>query len=277
MFHANRVTASQGWTWVAQGAELFARQPALWLAMAVVYLAIAIVLGLIPFVGWLLLVLLSPALLLGTLSVAKAVNDGSLAARGVPAPPASLSLRGLATCVADFLAAGGNKLFAGFSREEKVLPVMVVSTMLLGGVVVIRILAQLLRVGGSALPSMLSGVSASLWLPALLGLAVVLALYALLLMAFVYTVPLILFRGAYPLPAIESSFVAAAENWQAFGIFIGVFSLAGEAARLLFLVLSFPFDYFAFLALGLVLLPVMAGGLYASYLDLFTRRTAPRG
>jgi hypothetical protein len=151
---------------------------------------------------------------------------------------------------------------------------MVVSTLLLGGVVVIRILAQLLKVGGAALPAMLSGVSAAVWLPALLGLVVVLALYALLLMAFVYTVPLILFRGAHPLPAIESGFVAALDNWKAFAIFAGVFSLAGEAARLLFLYFPFPFDYFAFLALGLVLLPVMAGGLYASYLDLFTRRAA---
>jgi len=275
MFHANPVTAAHGWEWVVQGAALFRRRPSLWLAMTVVYLAIAIVLGLIPFIGWLILVLLSPALLLGALVVAKAVHEGTLAPDAVPARPSPSSFHAWTIWARDALRAGARKLFAGFSREEKLLPVMVVSTLLLGGVVVIRILAQLLKVGGAALPSMLSGVSASVWLPALLGLAVVLALYALLLMAFVYTVPLILFRGAYPLPALESSFVAALDNWKAFGIFAGVFSLAGEAARLLFLFFSFPFDYFAFLALGLVLLPVMAGGLYASYLDLFTRRAAP--
>jgi len=152
---------------------------------------------------------------------------------------------------------------------------MVVSTMLLAGVVIIRILAQLLRVGGAAIPSMLSGVSASLWGPALVGLIVVLGLYALLMMAFVYTVPLIVFRGSHPLPAIESAFSAAAMNWKAFAIFAGLFSLAGEIARILFLYLSFPLDYFAFLALGIVLLPILAGSLYASYLDQFTRRDPP--
>lgn len=271
MIHANPVTASQGWAWVVQGFALFRARPLLWLAMTTVYLAIAMVLGLIPFIGWLILVLLSPPLLLGSLSVAKAVHSQTLADQVLPAAP---SLQSWAIYVRDFFKAAAHKLFAGFSWEEKLLPVMVMSTLLLGGVIAIRILAQLLRVGGAALPSMLSGVGPSVWLTALLGLVVVLGLYAVLLMAFVYTVPLILFRGSHPLPAIESSFVAASENWKAFGIFVTVFSLAGELARVLFLSLSFPYDYLAFLALGMVLLPVLVGSLYASYLDLFTPRTA---
>jgi len=273
MFHANLVAANRGWAWIAQGAALLVRRPLLWLMMSTVYLTIAVVLGLIPFVGWLLLVLLSPALLLGGLMTARAVREETAVA--MPSRPVSVSFPALVHYLRDVVKTGTRQLFAGFSRDDKILPVMVISTLLLGGVVMIRILAQLLRVGGAALPSALSGVSASVWLPALLGLIVVLGLYVLLLMAFVYTVPLILFRGAHPLPAIESAFVAAFGNWKAFGIFAGVFSLAGEVARLLFLYLSFPFDYLAFLALGLVLLPILAGTLYASYLDLFTRRDAP--
>jgi len=275
MFHANPVAAAQGWAWITQGAVLFAQRPLLWLMMSIVYLAIAVTLGLIPFVGWLVLVLLSPALLLGGLLAAKAIHDQSVSVAVLPARPSPITFRSALGYARDILKAGARQLFAGLSKEDKMLPVMVISTLLLGGVVMIRILAQLLRVGGAALPSMLSGVSASLWLPALIGLIVVLSLYALLLMAFVYTVPLILFRGAHPLPAIESAFAAALQNWKAFAIFAGAFSLAGEIARLLFLYLSFPYDYLAFLLLGLVLLPVMAGALYASYLDLFTRRNAP--
>lgn len=274
MIHANPVTASQGWAWVVQGFVLFRARPLLWLAMTTVYLAVAMILGLIPFIGWLILVLLTPPLLLGSLSIAKAVHDQTLAADVLPAAPSSQNFQSWAIYVRDFFKAAASKLFAGFSSDEKLLPVMVMSTLLLGGVIVIRILAQLLRVGGAALPSMLSGVGPSVWLTALLGLIVVLGLYALLLMAFVYTVPLILFRGSHPLPAIESSFVAASDNWKAFAVFVTVFSLAGEVARALFLYLSFPYDYLAFLAIGMGLLPVLVGGLYASYLDLFTPRTA---
>jgi len=271
MIPANSVSPAKGWSWIVQGAALFGRQPTAWLAMSLIYLVVAVVLGMIPFVGWLVLVLLSPTLLLGALVFAKEVHRQAEAPPAVePVAPVPLVDRFRQT-----FRWAINRLFAGFGREDQFLPLMVISTMLLAGVVVIRILAQLLRVGGTAIPSMFSGVGASLWLPALVGLIVVLGLYTLLLMAFVYAVPLVAFRGSHPLPAIESAFSAASMNWKAFAIFAGVFSFAGEMARLLFLFLSFPFDYFAFLALGIVLLPIMAGSLYASYLDQFTRRDTP--
>jgi uncharacterized membrane protein len=273
MLRANPVTARHGWAWIRQGLALFRRMPSLWLAMSAVYLAIAIVLEQIPFVGWLILILLTPSLLLGALPLAKALETGSLSPDALPAPLTERTLRHRARYLRELLARAAGRLFQGFAREDALMPVLVISTLLLGGVVVIRILAQLLKVGGAALPAMLSGsVGPTVWLPAILGLLVVLALYVLLLMAFVYTVPLILFRGQHPLPAIEASFRATYENWQAFGVFASVFSLAGELARGLFFLLSFPFDYLAFLVIGLVLLPVLVTGLYAGYLDQFTSR-----
>jgi hypothetical protein len=272
MIRANQVPSKNGWGWVRRGIALFRMQPTLWLAMAFVYLAMAILLGQIPFIGWLVLVLFTPLFMLGALPVAQALAGAGLPASAVPVPPAGRDVRAWARYLQDLLTRAARRLFQGFSNEDKMLPIMVISTLLLGGVVVVKILAQLLKVGGAALPAMLSGsVGPSVWITALIGLVVVLSLETLLLMAFLYTVPLILFRREHPLPSIEMSFSGALSNLGAFMIFIGVFAVTGEIMRILFLLFFFPFDYLAFFIVGLVALPVFVAGLNASYQDLFTR------
>jgi hypothetical protein len=110
------------------------------------------------------------------------------------------------------------------------------------------------------------------WITALIGLLVVVCLESLLLMAFLYTMPLILFQREHPLPSIELSFSGALNSLGAFAIFMGVFAVAGETVRILFLWFSFPFDYLVVIVAGLVALPVFIAGLHASYQDLFSQR-----
>ena len=263
MLHANQVPAARAWKWIQSGIVLFFKKPGLWLSMSVVYLAIALVLDAIPFVGWLILVLFTPLLMFGALTVAHALaGPGGLP----PEPSAMTSEPGLMR----YFVRVTRRLFQGFLDEDKMMPIMVISTLLLGGVVMIKILAQLLKVGGAALPAMLSGsIGPALWLTALLGLLVVLSLEALLLMGFLYTVPLIAFKREHPLPSIQRSFRAALHNLGAFSIFVTLFAVLGEVVRLLFLKLIFPYDYLAFLLIGLLALPIFIAALHASYLDLF--------
>jgi hypothetical protein len=272
MLRANLVPSKNGWGWVMRGIALFRMEPILWLAMAFVYLVMAILLGQIPFVGWLILVLFTPLFMIGALPVAQALAGAGLPASAVPAPPTGRDVRAWTHYLRNLLTRATRRLFQGFSNEDKLLPIMVISTLLLGGVVVIVILKQLFKVGGAAIPAMLSGsVGPAVWIPALIGLVVVLSLTTLLLMAFLYTVPLILFRREHPLPSIEMSFSGALSNLGAFLIFISVFAITGEILRFLFLQFFFPFDYLAFFIVGLVALPVFIAGLNASYQDLFTR------
>ena len=272
MVRARQVPAKKGWGWVKHGMAMFRQQPVLWLAMAFVYLSMAILLSQIPFIGWLILVLFTPLCMLGALSVAQTQYGPGLPANTVPAPPAMREFRLWLNYLRDLLTRATRRLFNGFKDEEKLLPIMVISTLLLGGVVVINILAQLLKVGGAALPAMLAGsVGPTVWVTALIGLVVVLGLEALLLMAFLYTVPLILFRQEHPLPSIELSFSGALNNLGAFALFASVFAVIGEVMRVLFLLFTFPFDYIVFFLVGLVVLPVFITSLYASYQDLFTR------
>jgi hypothetical protein len=272
MTRAKQVPAQNGWGWVKHGMRLFRQQPVLWLSMSLVYLAMAILLSQIPFVGWLILVLFTPLFMLGALQVAQAQDGPGLPANTLPAPPAQREFRLWVNYLRDLLARAARHLLNGFKDEEKLLPIMVISTLLLGGVVVVNILAQLLKVGGAALPAMLAGsVGPTVWVTALIGLVVVLSLETLLLMAFLYTVPLILFRQEHPLPSIELSFSGALNNLGAFAVFASVFAVIGEAMRILFLLFFFPFDYLAFFLVGLVVLPVFITSLNASYQELFTR------
>lgn len=278
MIQANRLPARRGWEWVLQGYALFRKGPTLWFAMAFVYLAIAILLSQIPFIGWLILILLTPLFLVGALPVAETIAGPGLPADALPPMPAARNFRERSTWrdwtfyLRDLLTRAARRLLHGLSSEEKLMPLMVVSTLLLGGTVAISILAQLLKVGGTAVQAVLSGSIAPMAVfSVLIGLLIVLAFEALLLMAFTYVVPLILFRGEHPLPAIESSFSAALNNYGAFGVFVTVFAVAGEITRSVYRTLSFPFDYLAVLASGMVLLPILAAGLYVSYLDLYSR------
>ena len=271
MIRTKQVPAKNGWWWVKHGVVLFRQEPVLWLAMAFVYLSMAILLSQIPFIGWLILVLFTPLCMLGALPVAQAQNVSGLPANAMPTPPTARAFRPWVNYLRDLLTHAARRLFNGFTEEDKLLPIMVISTLLLGGVVIINILAQLLKVGGAALPAMLAGsVGPTVWVTALIGLLVVLSLEALLLMAFLYTVPLILFRREHPLPSIELSFSSALNNLGAFAIFVSVFAVIGETMRVLFLLFIFPFDYLVFFLVGLVALPVFITSLNASYQDLFT-------
>lgn len=277
LYVANRIPAVHGLTWIKRGGVLFWQQPGLWLGMSFVYLVIALILGAIPFIGWLILVLFTPVLMFGALSIAQALAGPGLPPEPpLPTTPNESKLNRLGLRVREYFLRAARRLFVGFAEEEKMMPIMVISTLLLGGVVMVKILAQLLKVGGAALPAMLSGsIGPSVWLTALLGLLIVVSLEALLLMAFLYTVPLIAFHRDHPLPSIEKSFRAATHNLGAFFVFVGIFALIGQVMHLLFLKLQFPYDYLAFLTVGLIALPVFIAGLHASYLDLFTPTAQP--
>ena len=58
----NRVTG-RGLAWIVQGWHLVQEQPPLWFGMAAIYLVLGFTLKLIPFMGDLLLVLITPMLL----------------------------------------------------------------------------------------------------------------------------------------------------------------------------------------------------------------------
>ena len=251
--------ALRGLSWIAGSWGLISKDWTLWLGMVGIYMAIAVALQMIPFVGVLILILISPALLAGVLRSAQELQDQAQGIKG-------RSARG----------AGGHlhravrQLFSGFSREEELMPIMVISTLTLSAAVVIEILAQLLKVGGPALPAMLAGsVGPAIWLPALVSLVIVLVLEVSLVMAIFYAVPLVLFKKEYPLTAIQKSFRACLRNAASLVVFGIPFAVVSAVADVLYFALDFPKDYLMLFVLGVVSLPFLVGGMYHSYEDVF--------
>ncbi len=252
---ANQVARTQVQSWITKGVALFRRNLRLWLAISTLYGLLALILLLIPFIGYLVLVLLTPALAAGAGRTALEMEEG------VMSPPVGA----LSDRIKAWYTEAGRRLFQAFFEPERTLSIMVVATFTLGAVVLLQIVAQLLKVGGAALPAMAHGsVSATIWAPALLSVIAIWALKLAVFMVVIFASFLIALHREPPLAALESSFAACAKN------FLPVAALA-----LLFLMplalLAYVSTFVALLA-ALVLLPLFINATLCAFRDLFSQR-----
>ena len=264
----NKMDVQRGWSWIMGGWRVVKKDISLWVGMGLIFMLIAIVLKLIPFIGLLLLVLLSPMVMAGAMQIADTIDQGTYVK-----PAASGSGLGqLPQRMIAWFQYDAGRLFSAFSDEDKVLPLMVISTLTLGIVVIINILAVLLKVDGSAMSAMFAGsVGPRIWVPALIGWLLVMVLQLVVVMGVLYAVPLILFRRDPPLVAIEKSFIACKHNLMAVIVFGLPFLAISMLISTLFFTLPFPRDYLSMLILGWLTVPFFATGLYRSYRDIFGR------
>ncbi len=256
---------ARGWEWLRAGLRLFGKAPALWSAIALLYLAIGFLFNLLPFVGRLVMVLLTPLFTSGALAAAaeldQAAPAGPLFAPGEP--PAARARE-----VWEVLGQAAVRLFRGFNDLDRALPAMIVGALALGGVVTVPILVQVFKVGPHPISVLFGGaVSVTALLPSLFGLIVVVAIEIAFAMALVYAIPLILFQGEAPLTALRRSFVASLANARPLALFGGVFLLGFIIVQGLFGLVG-GLGYIGYFALGAALLPVLVAGVYSSHRDL---------
>jgi uncharacterized membrane protein len=244
--------ARQGWVWISAGWRLFQKDYALWLTMALIYLIMAIVLDQIPFIGYLLLILITPVFAAGALLV-----SAELDAEPVSRPGLEWNSSTWKDNLKKVFARALKQLFRLFQDPEKTLAVMVVATLALGAAVIIQILTQLLKVGGAALPAMAAGsVGVKIWLPALISLLIIWLLKLVVIVSTLYAVYRIVTHNETPLAALEMSLKTCAKNPVSVTVLAGVILLP--------LMLLAQLGYIVFLAGGLVALPVLITSVYAS-------------
>ncbi|MBI5613137.1 MAG: hypothetical protein HY942_08765 [Gammaproteobacteria bacterium] len=256
---------ARGWEWLRAGLRLFGKAPALWLAIALFYLAIGFLFNLLPFVGRLVMVLLTPLFAAGAFAAA-AETDQAPPAAPLFGPGESPAVR--AGKVLELLKQAAARLFSGFNDLDRALPAMIVGALALGGVVTIQILVQVLKVGTHTVSVLFGGaVSVIALLPSLAGLIAVVAIEIAFAMALVYAIPLIVFQNETPLAALRRSFFASLVNARPLMAFGGVFLLGYLAVQGLFGLIG-GLGYLGYFALGAALLPVLVAGVYSSYRDL---------
>jgi uncharacterized membrane protein len=226
------VPPGQGWSWIAQGWDLFKRQPAMWIALVIVFAVIFFVLAIIPIIGSLVAIVLAPVFAAGVVIGARAQDQGGELEIG--------------------------HLFAGF--RERFGTLVSVGLLYLAAFVVIALVVGLIT--GAGMWSLLGGGADAVSLGAagvtlLLAILVMLALMLPVFMAIWFAPPLVVFHEQAAGEAMKNSFSGCLRNIVAFLIY-GVILLVAA------IVASIPFG------LGwLVLGPVMAASLYTAYRDIF--------
>jgi uncharacterized membrane protein len=229
------VALGHGLQWIAAGWQIFRRNPLVWITLTVTLILIWLVLLSIPKLGPLLFNLLFPVFFAGLMLGCRAQEQGKKLEIGY--------------------------LFAGF-RENAAALVTV------GGIYLVGMLIVLAIVFGSSegLPKMpakpspddvaaLQTALKKMTGPILSGMA----LYVPLMMLTWFAPLLIVFRKMNALPALKASFIACMQN-------LGAFTLYGVVIVILWIAATLP----VFVGLVIVL-PVIFGSIYASYVDIFER------
>ncbi len=239
---AAKLPARAAREWITCGLERLRAERERWGGAALVYLLLAMVLHRVPFLGDLLLILLTPPLLAGLLLTAQHDN--------VP-PPVPFERARWRELARVHLLAPLRVYLRLFRSEERVLPVLMLSVLALGGYVAVQILGHVLiggsPTGGVGAVAVAGGGAAALLVP-LLALV-----YGLLAIALYHSVALTVFDGRTPPAALADSLRACARNWLPLVLFALVF-LAAWAVVAGGFVVSRWLGYPLLLALGTAVL-----------------------
>jgi uncharacterized membrane protein len=225
------VPAGNAFEWLKQGWAMFVVNPGIWIAMMVILIVIFVALSIVPLIGQLAAHLLTPVLGAGMLIACQKISKEE--AIEIP------------------------DLFAGFKRNAGDL-IMLGVLYMVGMLAIFAVVAVL--GGGSIAGGMMMGRAAGYGMALggmLLAMLLALALSVPLFMAIWFAPALVVFNNMQPIPALKASFNACIKNMVPFLVY-----------GLITMVLCF----FAALPVGLgflVLGPVLAGSVYASYRDIF--------
>ncbi|MGB7398183.1 MAG: BPSS1780 family membrane protein, partial [Candidatus Macondimonas sp.] len=180
-----RVEAGQGIAWIQTGWTRFMRLPGLWVLLMLVFLAIIVVLSMLPWVGSLIVALIGPVLGAGALEAAKRAAQGEDFAVGI--------------------------LFEPFSRTAVLNNLLVLGAVSLAVNVLIMGIGAVF-IGGSMLGMGMmhgdGGALVGMGLGALLGIPLMVTLHVLLSAALFFAVPLVMEGRQAPLEAMQSSLKA---------------------------------------------------------------------
>lgn len=230
------VGIGHGLQWIGAGWQIFRRNPLVWVTLTVTLILIWLVLLSIPKLGPLLFNLLFPVFFAGLMLGCRALEQGK-----------KLDI---------------SYLFAGFRENASAL-------VTIGGIYLIGMLIVLAVIFGSSeglpklppkpTPEDVAAMQTALKKmtgPILSGMA----LYVPLMMLTWFAPLLVIFQKMTALAALKTSFAACLQN-------LGAFTLYGMVVVALWIAATLP------ILIGLVIvLPVIFGSIYASYVDIFERK-----
>ncbi|MEW5771336.1 MAG: BPSS1780 family membrane protein [Pseudomonadota bacterium] len=233
-----RIPAAQGLAWIKQGWSLFMQAPVPWAGMTALVFLVLMGLGVLPFLGGLLVHVLSPFVVAGFLAASRAGLAGEpvtflYLGAGFQQARNGLFVIGLAYMLATLLVFRAVAFFTGGDLDQ--------------------LMAQLQN------PHALSPEEAEALVRQVMPtLALGSLLLVPLLMATWFSPALVLFEGFAPGKAVWWSLWACGVNWRPLFVYSSLLALAGMAAVVI------PFG------LGLlVFIPLTLTSTYMAYRDIF--------
>jgi len=226
------VPAGNGWKWIADGWELFRRQPGTWILLVIVFIVISVLIALIPILGSIASNVLWPVFAGGIMLGCRELAQGGELAVG--------------------------HLFAGFRDHfGKLVVIGILYLVALIAVVLVAFAITGAGIGFGALMGADRGGAEMNVTAILLGVLIALALIIPVAMAMWFAPTLIVLNDLGVGDAIKASFRACLRNIIPFLVY-GLIGLG------LAIVASIPFGL-GWLALG----PTLAASVYAAYRDIF--------
>lgn len=227
------VAAGNGWAWITEAWEMFKGQKGTWIGLFVILALIIVASNLLPAIGTILLVLLTPVLYGGIMLGCDSQHRGERLEIGH-------LFAGFRTHTGRLIGAGAATLlaFAG----------IFVVVMLFFGVEMARMM-----MGVKPAPEQMQSMSMNVLLAPLIIMALSLPVY----MAIWFATPLIVLNDLGVGEALRASFAASLKNIMPFFVF-------GIAFFLLAIVATIPLGL-GWLALG----PVLLASIYTGYRDIF--------
>jgi uncharacterized membrane protein len=228
---SRRVDAGAGFEWLRQGWAVFMAQPGQWILLSLLLLIVMLGISVVPLIGTLAGNLLTPVFLAGMLHASRRSAAGEV-------PEVSDLFMG-------FKVQTGNLVIVGLINMLGLFGIFLVTFALGGGGVLGGLMAGNVIGAGVAFGS----IALAMFLSVVLTVPLIMAMW--------FAPALVFFNQMSPVDAVKASFGACARNALPFLVY-----------GLIVLILAF----FAALpvCLGfLVLLPVIAGSIQASYRDIF--------
>lgn len=222
--------AGHGWTWIAEGWELFKRQPGLWIGMWLLFVVIFIAVGIIPFLG-MVTGIFWPVFVAGFAIGCRALDEGGEMELG--------------------------HLFAGF--RERLGTLLAVGALSFVASLVVGMIVGLAVVGGmfammGASPEAMAAAGGT---TVLLAVLITIALLLPVMMAVWFAPLLIVFQQQGAIEAMKQSFTGCLKN-------IVPFLIYGVIGFVLLFVAMLP------LGLGLLVVgPVLTASIYTGYRDIY--------
>lgn len=250
----------QGTTWVACGWRMVLEQKSLWYGMTAVYFIFGFMLKLIPFMGDLLLILITPMLLASVVWGRAQERLAEPAVMPVSSQPA-LALFQI------WIAQPAQELMRIFAHEEKMFGAVLLGIVTLGLAMLVKIIGYLL-VGGSMLSGLAASQMGAARVTTLLGMGLVAVLSLLLAMGLLFSVPLTVLGNKQPLAAISESFSVCREKAVALLALTVPFFLI-YLVILLAYAKSHWLGYLLLVSVGFLALPIFVAAVYCSYLTLY--------